>query len=285
MIRNAMTVDVEDYFQVSAMEPYIARSDWPKWPCFVEQNTDKLLQLFSDKSVQGTFFILGWVAQHYPQLVRRIAEQGHEIACHGMDHTRVYHQTKEDFATDIRTSKALLEEVAGVNVRGYRAASYSITRENLWALDALESAGFAYSSSIYPVKHDLYGIPDAPRSAFRPARAKQLIEVPVTTAQLAGRNLPAGGGGFFRLFPYRFSRFLINRVNRQDNMPAVFYLHPWEIHPEQPRPDGINLKTRVRHYLNLEKTYSRLERLLSDFSWGRMDDIFLTRPTPVVNID
>lgn len=283
-IRNAMTVDVEDYFQVSAMEPYIAREQWQQWPCFVERNTEKLLDLFTEHGIQATFFVLGWVAERYPNLIQQIADNGHELACHGMDHTRAYTQTREQFAADIRQSKTILEQCAGVAVRGYRAASYSITRDNLWALDELQQAGYAYSSSIYPVKRDLYGIPDAPRTPFRPARAQQLIEIPVTTAQFFGRNVPAGGGGFFRLFPYAMSRYLIQQVNDSDQFPAVFYLHPWEIDPEQPRPNGLSWKTRVRHYLNLHRTHDRLSQLLKDFSWGRMDDIFLTRPTPVFDL-
>ncbi len=280
-IRNAMSVDVEDYFQVSAMERSITRSDWDKWPLRVERNTDQVLQLFADAQIHATFFLLGWVAERCPQLIRRIADAGHEIASHGWEHIRANTQTPDAFRADIRRTKATLEDISGHAVRGYRAASYSILRENLWALDELAAAGYAYSSSIYPVRHDLYGIPDAPREPFRPARAPQLIEVPVTTAQWAGRNLPAGGGGWFRLLPYRASRWLITRVNTQEQRPAVFYFHPWEIDPDQPRPSRMPLKTRLRHYINLQRMQPRLQRLLRDFQWGRMDAIFLAADAPV----
>jgi len=283
-LRNAMTVDVEDYFQVSAMEPYVARADWDHRPLRVERNTETVLKMFSDAGIQATFFTLGWVAERCPALVRRIVDNGHELASHGYEHIRAHQQSREQFAADVRKTKTLLEDMAGVAVTGYRAASYSISRSNLWALDELAAAGYRYSSSIYPVKHDLYGIPDAPRHAFFPLRARSLLEVPVTTAQFGGHNIPAGGGGFFRLFPYCLSRALINRVNQRDQMPAVFYFHPWEIDPEQPRPAQLDMRTRIRHYLNLNRMAPRLQRLLTDFRWGRMDDIFLSQPAPTIDL-
>ena len=283
-LRNAMTVDVEDYFQVSAMEPYVERSDWERTPLRVERNTEQVLQLFSDAGVKATFFTLGWVAERCPALIQRIVAEGHELASHGYEHTRAHKQSPAQFAADVRKTKTMLEQLGGVAVTGYRAASYSITRANLWALDELQAAGYRYSSSIYPVRHDLYGIPDAPRQPFRPARATELLEIPVTTAQFGQRNVPAGGGGYFRLFPYALSRRLITRVNERDQMPAVFYFHPWEIDPAQPRPDRLDLRTRVRHYLNLNRMQTRLQRLLTDFRWGRMDDIFLSQPAPIIDL-
>jgi len=276
---NAMTVDVEDYFQVSAFEKIIDREQWDKLACRIEDNTRKILSLFKRHDVQATFFTLGWVAERYPQLVKDIVADGHELACHGQNHIRVTEQTPEQFRADIIQSKRLLEEVSGVAVNGYRAASYSIGASNLWALDVLEEEGFSYSSSIYPVKHDLYGMPDAPRFSFRPTEKGALIEIPVTTTQIASRNFPCGGGGFFRLYPYALSKWAINRVNKQDNQSTVFYFHPWEIDPEQPKQLGIDMKTRFRHYLNLHKTEARLDRLLGDFNWGTMQQVFIDNDT------
>ncbi len=273
--RNAMTVDVEDYFQVSAFEPYIARTDWDALPHRVDANTHRVLDLFADAGIKATFFTLGWVAERYPGLVRRIVDEGHELACHGYQHVRVTQQTPAQFREDIAHSKGLLEETGGVMVRGYRAASYSIGAGNLWALDELQQAGFAYSSSIYPIRHDLYGMPEAPRFAFRPDNAQGLLEVPVTTVEVFQRKFPCGGGGYFRLLPYAWFQWAMGRVNRHDGQSCVFYFHPWEIDPDQPRQAGINLKTRVRHYTNLSRTENRLRRLMEDFRWGRMDQIFL----------
>ena len=272
---NALTVDVEDYFHVSAFEPYIAREDWDRLPCRVEANTQKVLAMFADQGVRATFFVLGWVAERYPALVREIVTQGHELACHGRDHTRATEQTPAAFREDVTGSKRLLEDIAGVPVAGYRAASYSIGRDNLWALAILEEAGFAYSSSIYPIHHDLYGMPEAGRFPFRPAQAPGLLEIPVSTIEVAGRRLPCGGGGYFRLLPYAYYRWAIGRVNRLEGQSTVFYFHPWEIDPEQPRQRGLDLKTRVRHYLNLNRTEGRLNRLLSDFRWDTMARVFL----------
>jgi polysaccharide deacetylase family protein (PEP-CTERM system associated) len=271
---NAMTVDVEDYFQVSAFESHVNKSDWQSLPCRVEANTQRILELFDTFGVHGTFFTLGWVAKRYPALVKKITEAGHEVASHGWEHIRVNTQTAQEFRQDIERTKGLLEDISGTEVKGYRAASYSIGANESWAWDELAEAGYRYSSSIVPIHHDLYGIPDAPRFAFE-ASAGRILEVPITTVPLAGRNINCGGGGWFRLFPYAFSRWALNRVNSAERQAGVFYFHPWEIDPDQPRPEGVGVKTRFRHYLNLDRTYSRLEWLLRDFQWGRMDDIFL----------
>lgn len=275
MIRNAMTVDVEDYFQVSAFEPYIKRDDWDRLECRVERNTQRILDMFDAHEVKATFFMLGWVAERYPGLIKRIVDSGHELASHGYEHIRVTEQQPPQFAEDVKRTKALLEDMSGLPVLGYRAASYSIGTKNLWALEVLEEAGHVYSSSIYPIRHDLYGMPQAPRFPFRPNGDDGLLEVPVTTFTLANRRYPCGGGGYFRLFPYPVYRWAMRRVNRRDGQPGVFYFHPWEIDPEQPRQVGIKLKTRFRHYLNLERMHGRLECLLRDFAWGRMDEIFV----------
>lgn len=280
-IVNAMSVDVEDYFQVSAFENVIRREQWDQLPCRVEQNTQRLLDLFAEFDVKITFFTLGWVAERYPSLIQRMVKEGHELACHGYEHIRVTQQTPQQFAADIRKSKQLLEDLGGVEVIGYRAASYSIGAQNLWALEELQEAGFKYSSSIYPVKHDLYGMPDAPRFKFIPDNAPRLTEIPITTSPWLGKTWPAGGGGFFRFFPYPFSKQLIQRVNQQDQQPAIFYFHPWEIDPQQPRQQA-SWKSRFRHYLNLHRMEPRLRQLLRDFEWGRMDQIFLNQTQPTI---
>ncbi|MEE9396840.1 MAG: XrtA system polysaccharide deacetylase [Methylococcales bacterium] len=278
IITNAMTVDVEDYFQVSAFEKYIDRKAWDSLPCRVEQNTDRILALFSQKGIKATFFTLGWVAKRYPQLIKKIVSEGHELACHGLDHTRVTEQTPDEFRQDVIQSKQMLEDIGSVSIKGYRAASYSIGAKNLWALEILGESGFVYSSSIYPVKHDLYGMPEAPRFAFEPEKANGLVEIPVTTVQLGENKLPCGGGGYFRLFPYPLSKWALKRVNQHDGQACVFYFHPWEIDPEQPRQRGIDLKTRFRHYLNLNKMELRLSHLLDDFQWNTMEQVFLSQP-------
>ncbi len=283
-LRNALTVDVEDYFQVSAFEPYIDRAAWDRLPPRVERNTDAVLALCARHGVTATFFVLGWVAERYPGLVRRIVAAGHELASHGYAHVRATRQTAAEFYDDVSRTRQLLEDIGGVAVRGYRAPSYSIGAANWWALAALQRAGYAYSSSIYPVRHDLYGMPQAPRFAFRPRGAENLLEIPVTTVQLGNHKLPCGGGGYFRLLPYALSRRAIRRVNERDGQACVFYFHPWEIDPRQPRVPGIDIKTRVRHYLNLGRMERRLQALLSDFQWDRMDRIFLREQERVAGV-
>ncbi len=276
LITNAMSVDVEDYFQVSAFESNIARADWDKLDCRVEKNTQKILEIFDQKNIKATFFTLYWVAQRYPGLIREIVNAGHELASHGMEHKRVTQQTPLEFKTDITESKKRLEDISGQAVIGYRAASYSITRDTYWALEILEQAGYQYSSSIYPIKHDLYGIPEAPRFAYKPFAASQFLEIPISTLQFGDKNYPCGGGGYFRLFPYQLSRWAINRLNVKYQQPALFYFHPWEIDPDQPRQVGISAKTRFRHYLNLSRMEQRLTNLLDDFQWNTMKNVFLS---------
>jgi polysaccharide deacetylase family protein (PEP-CTERM system associated) len=271
-LTNALTVDVEDYFQVSALAPHFDRGTWDAQPCRVERNVQRLLALFGETGARATFFTLGWIAERYPQLVRDIVAGGHELASHGYGHQRASEQSREVFADDVRRAKALLEDLGGKPVQGYRAPSFSIGMGNLWAFDVLLEAGYRYSSSVYPVQHDHYGMPDAPRFPYesRPG----LLEIPITTTRLLGRNLPAGGGGYFRLAPYEVSRWALRRVNELDRRPAIFYFHPWEIDPDQPRVHEASLKTRFRHYVNLHKTESRLGQLLRDFRWGRVDEVF-----------
>ncbi len=272
-ITNALTIDVEDYFQVSAFAPYIDRAGWDARECRVERNVDRILALLAEHGATATFFVLGWVAERYPQLVRRIAAQGHEVASHGYGHERASDLAPPDFDADVRRAKGVLEDLSGTAVAGYRAPSFSIGPGNWWAFDALAASGHRYSSSIYPIRHDHYGMPDAPR--FAHPVADGLIEIPITTLRMLDRNLPSSGGGYFRLLPYAVSRWMLRRVNTVDRQPAVFYFHPWEIDPGQPRIDGIDAKTRFRHYLNLERTEGRLRSLLRDFEWGRMDRVFL----------
>ena len=273
LIRNALTVDVEEYFQVAAFERTIIRDSWDTAESRVEFSCGRVLDLFEAQGVRGTFFVLGWIAERHPGIVRRIVKDGHELASHGYDHTRVHNFTPEQFRADVVRTKAVLEDIGGVQVRGYRAPSYSINAKNLWALDVLQETGHAYSSSIYPIRHDLYGMPDAPRFPFR-FRPDGILEIPVTTVRMGGRNYPCGGGGYFRLLPYGAFRWMLARVNEQDRQSGLFYFHPWEVDPGQPRVKGAPLKSRFRHYLNLESMATRLERLLGDFSWGRMDEVF-----------
>ena len=274
-ITNALTIDVEDYFQVSAFAPYIARADWERRECRVERNVDRILALLDEHDTEATFFTLGWIAERYPQLVRRIARQGHEVASHGYGHERASDLSEAEFRADIERAKGVLEDLSGTEVIGYRAPSFSIGPGNLWALDALARAGHRYSSSIYPIRHDHYGMPDAPRFAHQAADG--LIEIPITTLRLFNRNLPSSGGGYFRLLPYALSRWMLRQVNASDGESAVFYFHPWEIYPGQPRIAGIDRKTRFRHYVNIHRMEGRLQSLLRDFKWGRMDRLFLDR--------
>jgi polysaccharide deacetylase family protein (PEP-CTERM system associated) len=273
---NALTIDVEDYFQVSAFAPYIARSEWPQRECRIERNIERILAMLEAHRTKATFFTLGWIAERYPQLVRQLVAQGHELASHGYGHERASDLSEAAFFADIDRAKQFLQDVSGVAVQGYRAPSFSIGTGNLWAFDSLARAGYRYSSSIYPIRHDHYGMPDAPRFAHQ-ARAG-LIEIPVTTLRWGGRNFPSSGGGYFRLLPYAVSRWMLRQVNQRDGQPAIFYFHPWEIDADQPRVAGIDARTRFRHYLNIDRMPARLEHLLSDFSWGRMDEIFLRAP-------
>ncbi|MBK6295873.1 MAG: DUF3473 domain-containing protein [Rhodoferax sp.] len=272
-LTNALTIDVEDYFQVSAFAPHIARDEWNSKECRVERNVARILELLDHAQVKATFFTLGWIAERYPQLIRRIVQEGHELASHGYGHERASDQNWDSFFTDVNLAKILLEDLTGVEVRGYRAPSFSIGKDNQWAFDCLLKAGYRYSSSIYPIAHDHYGMPDAPRFAYeaRPG----LLEIPVTTLRLLGRNFPSSGGGYFRLLPYALSRWMLRRVNQGDGQAAIFYFHPWEIDVDQPRVKGVGAKTRFRHYVNIDRVEGRLKRLLDDFQWGRMDQVFL----------
>ncbi len=272
-ITNALTIDVEDYFQVSALAPYIPREQWDSRDCRVEGNVERILLMLDEAQTRATFFTLGWVAERYPQLVRRIVAGGHELASHGYGHQRASDLSEAEFSADIGSAKKLLEDISGEEVKGYRAPSFSIGEGNLWAFDCLARAGYRYSSSIYPIRHDHYGMPDAPRFAHQVRDG--LLELPVTTLRYLDRNWPASGGGYFRLLPYMLSRWLLQKVNQRDQQPAIFYFHPWEIDAEQPRVAGISAKARFRHYVNLQYTEGRIRRLLGDFSWGRMDEIFL----------
>ena len=273
---NAMTIDVEDYFQVSAFADHIARDTWPTMPCRVEANVDLILSLLADADVHATFFTLGWIAERYPVMVRRIVDEGHELASHGYEHQRASDQSYGAFLADIRLAKAVLEDLTGIAVNGYRAPSFSIGPTNKWAFECIAKAGYRYSSSIYPIKHDHYGMPDAPRFAYESFEG--LLEIPVATVRVVNANRPAGGGGYFRLLPYRVSRWSLRRVNEVDGRPAMFYFHPWELDPEQPRVAGVSRKARFRHYLNLARMEPRLRQLLADFRWDRADRIYLDGP-------
>jgi polysaccharide deacetylase family protein (PEP-CTERM system associated) len=271
-MRNALSVDVEDWFQVGAFENVIQRDSWETLDCRVERNTDAVLQMFDAAQVKGTFFTLSWVAERYPHLIRRIAAAGHEIASHGVDHKRVFQMTRAEFYADISRSKGVLEDISGQAVTGYRAPSFSIDLRTPWAHEALIEAGFGYSSSVAPIKHDHYGWPEAPRFGWHPVAGSDFVELPVTTAVFAGRRLAAGGGGFFRLLPYAFSRWAIRQVNAS-TQPAIIYFHPWEIDPAQPRVANASLRSKIRHYTNLGVMAEKLDRLTREFSWSRVDTI------------
>jgi peptidoglycan-N-acetylglucosamine deacetylase len=270
---NALSVDVEDWFQVGAFEGVIARDSWETLPRRVESNTDRVLALFEEAGVKATFFTLGWVAERHPALVRRIAEAGHEVASHGWDHRRVFAMSPAEFGVDLDRAQRAIEDSSGTSVRGYRAPSFSIDSRTPWAHPLLAERGYAYSSSVAPIVHDHYGWRDSPRFAWRPVPGSELIELPVTTVDVAGRRLAAGGGGFFRILPYAFSSWAIGRVNRTDKRPAIFYLHPWEVDPGQPRVAGAPLKSRLRHYTNLSRMQPKMLRLLKDHQWGRTDEV------------
>ncbi len=271
-MRNALSVDVEDYFQVGAFETVIDRADWESLPRRVEANTDRVLALFAEAGVKATFFILGWVAERHPALIRRIAEAGHEVASHGLDHKRVFNMTAAEFRADIARARELLEHASGQRVSGYRAPSFSIDQRTPWAHQVLAEEGYAYSSSVAPIAHDHYGWRSAPRFAWRPIADAPLIELPVTTLELGKRRMAAGGGGFFRLLPYFISNLAVRRVNR-DARPAIFYFHPWEIDPEHPRVPDAPMRSNFRHYTNLEVMRPKLLRLLRAHDWGRTDEV------------
>jgi polysaccharide deacetylase family protein (PEP-CTERM system associated) len=269
-----LTVDVEDYFHVAAFASNIHRDSWTSRESRVVGNTRKLLGIFEQHGVRGTFFVLGWVAERHPLLIREIAAQGHEIACHGFSHRLVYEQSPEEFYEETHRAKNLIEDITGTAVLGYRAASYSIVRESLWALDILVELGFAYDSSIFPVHHDRYGIPDAERIPHRltTPHNKAIVEWPLSTAKIFGCRLPVSGGGYFRLFPYWLTRWGLASINQREQRPFVFYLHPWEIDPAQPRVAAASWLSRFRHYNNLEKCEGRLRRLLGEFRFGTVRD-------------
>ena len=272
-ITNALTIDVEDYFQVSAFAPYIRRDEWETRECRVERNVQRILAMLAERDLRATFFTLGWVAERYPALVRSIVAGGHELASHGYGHERASDLSETAFREDVTRAKHLLEDLGGQAVQGYRAPSFSIGTGNLWAFEVLSRAGYKYSSSVYPIRHDHYGMPDSPRFAYRVSAG--LIEVPATTLRMLNRNFPSSGGGWFRLLPYPVSHWMLRRVNQQEREPAIFYFHPWEIDTAQPRVSGIDAKTRFRHYVNIPRMEARLQALLNDFRWGRMDQIFL----------
>jgi polysaccharide deacetylase family protein (PEP-CTERM system associated) len=272
---NGLSVDVEDWFQVGAFERVVAREAWDGLECRVEANCERVLALFDAFGVKATFFTLGWIAERYPATIKAIAAQGHEVASHGWDHKRVFTLNPSSFADDLRRTRETLEGITGQAVTGYRAPSFSIDARNPWAHEVLVEHGYRYSSSVAPVAHDHYGWPEAPRFAFRPVAGSPLIEIPVTTTEVAGRRFAAGGGGFFRVLPYALSRWAIRQVNAREGRPAVFYFHPWEVDPEQPRVAGAPLRSRLRHYTNLSRMHGKLERLLGEFRWGRMDALAL----------
>ncbi len=281
---NGLSVDVEDWFQVGAFENVIDRDTWSTLPDRVEANCDRILEMFAAADVHATFFTLGWVAQRHPALMQRIAAAGHEIASHGWDHARVFTFDRASFREDLLKSRKAIEDASGAAVTGYRAPSFSIDQRTPWAYMELAEQGYAYSSSVAPIAHDHYGWREAPRFAFRPLPWSDLVEIPVTTAEFAGRRLAAGGGGFFRVLPYAFSRWAIRQVNHRDARPAVFYFHPWEIDPAQPRVGNAPLKSRLRHYSKLEGMAGKLRQLIDDFEWGRMDVLALREAAHAVSL-
>ncbi|WP_128893531.1 XrtA system polysaccharide deacetylase [Erythrobacter sp. HKB08] len=268
---NGLSVDVEDWFQVGAFENVISRDDWDSLSLRVEDNVARILDLFDEADVKATFFTLGWVAKRNTALMRRIVEAGHELASHGYDHARVFTFDRKEFAADIVKARKILEDASGARVIGYRAPSFSIDQRTPWAYMELAEQGYTYSSSVAPVAHDHYGWREAPRFAFKPLPWSDLVEIPVTTAMFGGKRLAAGGGGFFRVLPYAFSRWAIRQVNGKDQRPAIFYFHPWEIDPQQPRVPNAPLKSRFRHYTKLDQMAPKLRELVKDFAWGRMD--------------
>lgn len=269
---NGLSVDVEDWFQVGAFEGVIDRDDWSRLELRVERNTDRILAMFDQAGVKGTFFTLGWVAERAPTLIRRIVAAGHELASHGYDHKRVFTMNRNTFAEDLAKARGILEDTGGVAITGYRAPSFSVDTRTPWAHSVLAEAGYRYSSSVAPVVHDHYGWPESPRFAWRPIPDADIIELPVTTARLAGRTLAAGGGGFFRMLPYGFTHWAVSQVNGLGE-PAIIYFHPWEIDADQPRVENAPLRSRLRHYSRLSAMAGKLERLVGDFAWDRIDHL------------
>jgi polysaccharide deacetylase family protein (PEP-CTERM system associated) len=283
-IINGLSVDVEDWFQVGAFENVIARDAWDSLPLRVSDNVLRVLDLFAEAEVKATFFTLGWVAQRNTELIRRIAGAGHEIASHGWDHARVFTLDRKSFAADISQAQKALEDASGTQVTGYRAPSFSIDQRTPWAYEVLAEQGYAYSSSVAPITHDHYGWRAAPRFAFSPLPSHPLVEIPVTTAILGGRRVAAGGGGFFRVLPYAFSRWAIRQVNQRERRPAVFYFHPWEIDPDQPRVPDAPMRSKLRHYTNLDKMADKLAGLVREFAWGRMDALARSEAAEAVDL-
>lgn len=271
-VKNAFTVDVEDYFQVSAFEHAISPSDWANQEMRVQTSMERLLALLEDNSVKATFFTLGWVAERYPEMVKMMSAQGHEIASHGYWHQRATKQTSKVFKEDVGSARKLLQDITGCEIKGYRAPSFSIDKTNDWVYEVLAEEGYSYSSSIYPVVHDHYGVPDAPRFKYRTSQG--LWELPLSTLQLGQKKLPISGGGYFRLYPYMLTSWAIKRYHAGDQQPYIFYMHPWEIDPDQPRQEGLSFKSRFRHYLNLHRVEPRLRKMLSEFEWGTVEECF-----------
>lgn len=269
---NAMTVDVEDYFQVSAFESVLTPADWSSIPLRVEENTHRLLDVFAEHNAKSTFFTLGWVAQRCPTLIKRIVDEGHELASHGLNHRRATTMTRDEFIDDVKTSKAILEDAGGVAVKGYRAPSFSVNDDNQWIYEVLVELGFEYSSSTYPISHDLYGVPEWPR--FKYQRPEGITEIPIPTIVKNEKNVGIGGGGYFRLYPYWLSRKRIQTFMDTETAPYSFYFHPWEIDPGQPKIANAPLKSKIRHYINLGRMEGKLKRLLSDYRWGTMADAY-----------
>ncbi|WP_085300427.1 XrtA system polysaccharide deacetylase [Cognaticolwellia mytili] len=282
-IINAMTVDVEDYFHVSAFENTIPRSNWEKMPLRVERNTYRLLELFEKYNVKSTFFTLGWVAKHCPNLIKAIVDQGHELASHGYSHKRATEMTRAEFFSDVEQSKNILEELSGKKIVGYRAPSFSVNETNTWVYDVLIELGFQYSSSTYPINHDLYGVPDWPRFAYlRDVSDQKLIEIPIPTIRHRDINTGIGGGGYFRLYPYWLSKRRIDKFHKLEQMPYNFYFHPWEIDPDQPRVKEASLKSKFRHYVNLSRMEGKLEQLLKEYQWDTMKSVYLHKNAKIM---
>lgn len=271
-VNFALSVDVEDYFQVWAFSKVIEKSSWDGFAPRVQQATRRVLDLFDQRGTVATFFVLGWIAERFPLLVREISDRGHEIASHGCEHAKVFDQTPAEFRDDARRSKLLLEDISGEEVIGYRAPGFSIDARTPWAHEILAEVGYQYSSSAHPIAHDHYGDANGSRTPFNPVAGSSFIEAPVATAEVFGRRVSCAGGGWFRAMPYGLSKALIERARSSLDAPLIFYFHPWEVDPGQPRIASAPLKSKIRHYLNLSEMQSKIERLLTDYNWGRIDD-------------